>query len=154
MSPSLLIRDLPAVPDVLAEWRWKIGGAAQVIELSLAGDAFLRLADGHVWWLDTGAGTLIEIAPSVAAFYKLLDTPKEAVKLLLAPVVEQFVRDQGPIPPGKCLGFTQFPVLGGVYTAENRWLAPIVEHFGITGDLHRQIRDLPDGAKVQIKIVE
>jgi hypothetical protein len=153
MLTPLLIEEPILVTDPLAEWRWKLGGA-KVVALSKSGDAFVIHSDGHVWWLDTGAGEVQEVADSVAAFERLLKQPQEASRLLLAPVVEEFVRVNGPIPTGRCLGFTRLPVLGGTYTIENRWLAPIVEHFAVTGETHRQIRDLPDGARVQIRVVD
>jgi hypothetical protein len=152
MTASLLIPDLPGSIDILSEWRWKIGGAARIVELSLSGDAFVSEQDGRVLWLDTGGGTLTEVAPSQVAFYERLTRPREAAELLLAPVVEEFIRRRGPIPPGKCLGFNQYPVLGGSYKAENRWPAPILEHFGVTGEVHRQIRDLPDGTPIRIQV--
>ena len=152
MQSSLLIEEELAVPDPLAEWRWKLGGAAKIVALSRSGDAFVAELDGKIWWLDTGAGELREVAPSAPAFFQLLEQSASAARLLLTPVVEEFVRVHGPIPEGKCLGFTQLPVLGGSYSVENRWLAPAVEHFRLTGELHRQIRDLPDGTRVNIRI--
>jgi hypothetical protein len=128
------------------------GWPAKIIALSRSGDAFIAQLDGKVWWLDTGGGELTEVAPSAAAFLQLLEDPTTARHLLLAPVVEEFVRIHGPIPVGKCLGFTQLPILGGSYSLANRWLAPAVEHFGLTGDMHRQIRDLPDGKRVNMRI--
>jgi hypothetical protein len=153
MQSSLVIEESLGVPDPLAEWRWKLGGAAKIVALSRSGDAFVAQVDGTIWWLDTGAGEFTEVAPSSEAFSQLLDQPASAARLLLAPVVEEFIRLHGPIPAGKCLGFTQLPVLGGSYSIENRWLSPAVEHFGLTGEVHRQIRDLPDGTRVNIRIV-
>ena len=152
MRSSLLINEPLSVSDPLAEWRWKLGGAAKIVALSQSGDAFVAQLDGKIWWLDTGAGELTEVAPSVEAFQEFLDEPAKAARLLLAPVVEEFVRLHGPMPAGKCLGFTQLPVLGGSYSVENRWLAPAEEHFGVTGEAHRQIRDLPDGTRVNLRI--
>jgi hypothetical protein len=154
MSGSFLIEESLSVADPLADWRWKIGGGATIVALSRSGDAFVAQADGKVWWLDTGAGELEQVAASRTEFAELLTDPANASRLLLTPVVEEFVRLHGPFPSGKCLSFTQLPVLGGSYSIENRWLAPAVEHFGVTGDMHRQIRDVPDGAKVQIRVVE
>ena len=149
-----MIHEPLPVTDILFEWRWKLGGAAKALALSKSGDAFIVHPDGHVDWLDTGVGQVHEVASSVTAFWRLLEQPQDAARLLLAPVVEEFIRLKGPIPLGRCLGFTRLPALGGTYTVENRWLAPIVEHFGVTGEMHRQIRDLPDGTQVQVRVVE
>jgi len=154
MTSHLLIDEPLPTADPLAEWRWKLGGAAKVIALSRSGDAFLLQADGAVYWLDTGAGTFSAVAPSREEFNTMLASAASAARLLLAPVVDDFVRTHGPFPSGTCLGFTQLPVLGGAYTIDNRFLISEVEHFGVTGDLHRQLRDLPDGAKVQLRVVD
>ena len=108
--------------------------------------------DGRIWWLETGGGAFKEIAASRTDFDRLLEDGEQVKQLLLAPIVEEYIRAHGPFPLGKCLGFTQLPVLGGSYTLDNRWLAPAVEHFGLTGHIHSQIRDLPDGTKVRIEI--
>jgi hypothetical protein len=152
MAASLLIQEELPVPDPLAEWRWRIGGGAKIVALSRSGDAFVSQSDGKVWWLDTGAGELEEVATSAEAFFELLADSSEANRLLLGAVVEQFIRLHGAFPAGKCLGFTQLPMLGGSYALENRWLAPAIEHFGVTGSMHRQLRDVPDGTKVDIRV--
>ena len=154
MQTHLLIdEDLP-IADPLAEWRWKLGGAAKVVALSRSGDAFVVQPGGQIQWLDTGAGEVQSVAGSQTEFEALLDDPRESARLLLASVVQEFERRHGPFPPGTCLGFTKLPALGGAYSIENRYRLSAAEHFGVTGDLHRQLRDLPDGAKVQIRVVE
>ena len=153
--PSLLLIDEPLpIADPLAEWRWKLGGSSKVIALSRSGDAFVLQPDGSVSWLDTGAGEVSPVAPSREEFGRMLESPSNATRLLLAPVVEEFVRLHGPFPAGTCLGFTQLPTLGGAYTVDNRYRLSAVEHFAVTGDLHRQLRDLPDGAKVRLRVVD
>jgi len=154
MLNALLIQEPLALEDPLAEWRWRFGGSARLVALSRAGDAFLRIANGQVWWLDCGSGTLTAVAASVAAFERLLTQPIEAAKLLMAPVIEASLRRDGPFQAGICLGFTLLPVLGGSYALENRWRAPAIEHFGLTGEIHRRLRDAPDGTSVRIDVVD
>jgi hypothetical protein len=154
MRNALLIQEPLAVADPLAEWRWRLGGRARLVALSRAGDAFVRLANEQVWWLDCGSGSLTEVAASVVAFEHLLNQPINAAKLLLAPVIEASVRRDGPFQPGTCLAFTQLPILGGSYALENRWRAPATEHLGLTGELHRQLRDTPDGTSVRVDVVD
>ena len=140
--------------DVLREWQWKLGGASTVVALSRSGDAFVRDTNGRIAWLDTGAGTVTPIAESQEAFQALLADPREANQLLLVTVVDKDFETHGPFPAGTCLGFTMLPILGGSYTLENRFRLSAVEHFSVTGDMHRQMRDLPDGAKVRIRITD
>jgi hypothetical protein len=46
------------------------------------------------------------------------------------------------------------PVLGGDYTIENSVVLPVREHFGVYSSYHEQLRGVPDGTKVVIKIRE
>lgn len=45
-------------------------------------------------------------------------------------------------------------VLGGTYDTSNIRSVPLVELVRFSGDLGKQIRDLPDGEKIQLKIVD
>ena len=154
MQSYLVITEPLPVQDPLAEWRWKLGGDATLVTLTRAGDAFVAYPDGTISWLDTGAGSVQRIAATRQEFDEVMADPTEARRLLLAPVVEESVRLHGSFPDGVCLGFTQLPVLGGAYSIDNRFRLPAVEHFAVTGDLHRQMRDVPDGTGVQVRVVD
>ncbi|NUO64091.1 MAG: DUF1851 domain-containing protein [Gemmatimonadaceae bacterium] len=108
---------------------------------------------GQVWRLDTGAAEAERVGTSQAAFDDLLGNRARADELLMAPVVQAFEELYGPLGAAQCLGFKSLPVLGGTYTAENRVALPICEHAAATGEMHRQIRDLPDGATVRVTVI-
>jgi Domain of unknown function (DUF1851) len=44
------------------------------------------------------------------------------------------------------------PMLGGEYSVENIEPVDISVHFALAGQICEQIKDLPDGTKVRIKI--
>jgi len=68
-------------------------------------------------------------------------------------VVRVFEARHGALGASECAGFTTLPILGSSYAAENRYRLPVTEHASLTGDVHRQLRDLPDGTAVRIRIV-
>ncbi len=45
-------------------------------------------------------------------------------------------------------------LLGGEYGGNNIASAPQIELIGFSGDIARQIRDLPDGAQVELQVVD
>lgn len=92
--------------DLLAEWRWLLGGRPRLVGWSAAGDLFARAPNGAVLRLDTGGGTLERAAPSLEAFEHFLRDPEKAAELLLLPVVRAFEDRRGPLGAGECLGFT------------------------------------------------
>lgn len=106
-----------------------------------------------MWRLDTGSGEPDLVADSSEAFERMLTDASVAEDLLLLPVVRTFEVVHGELAADHCLGFTTLPVFGGAYTADNRYALPVVEHASFTGDVHRQIRDHPDGTAIRLKTV-
>jgi hypothetical protein len=50
------------------------------------------------------------------------------------------------------LSFIIPPALGGQYTIENTAILSITEHYSVYASIHQQIKDLPDGTQVVLKI--
>jgi hypothetical protein len=139
--------------DLLADWRWLLGGLPHLCGWASSGDLFYSDDRGRVWRLDTGAGETNLVAESSDSFEEMLLDPSCAEALLLLPVLRAFEMTNGPLSAGHCLGFTTLPVFGGAYTADNRYAISVVGHASFTGDMHRQIRDLPDGAVIRLKVI-
>lgn len=151
-----LFSDLPAesLVSALASWSWLLGEGLRPRWLSRSGDVFLVGARGEVLWLETGGGTLTRIAASEREFEEGLAEAVWRDEWLLETVIARLAR-QGQVPAaGECFGYRILPVLGGAYDGENRVVVAGAEHVGLTGELHRQIRDLPDGATVRLEIVD
>lgn len=69
----------------------------------------------------------------------------------------QFAHDwqlqNGPLPTGKRL-LPKIPfVLGGAYEVENLYAADPLKGMMFRADIWRQIRDLPDGSQVKLKVI-
>jgi hypothetical protein len=139
--------------DLINEWRWLVGGSVRLLGWASSGDLFDVDAKGVVTRVDTGSGELERCALSIGEFYLGLEDRERAESLLLLPVVREFKAHHGQLRPGECLGFATLPVFGGRYSVENRRRLTVTEHASFTGDVHRQIRDLPDGEQVSIKVI-
>jgi hypothetical protein len=153
MPLDVLFHQASTKHALLEPWRWLIGGAPTLVGWSAGGDMFIEQADGKIAMIDLGAANVSVVADGKAEFRAQLATPRGAAELLQLAVVEAFVSTHGALHRDCCLGYTTLPALGGSYTVDNRYSVRIEEHAAFTGDVHRQIRDLPDGAKVTIKIV-
>jgi len=113
---------------------------------------FVAQPSGVVQRLDTAYGALDPVAESLADFERALEDPELVWDMCLMPVVQQFEDEHGPLLDQECLGFTTLPILGGTYAVDNRTRLQIGEHAAFTGNLHAQLRDVPDGAKVRLRI--
>ncbi|MNX88207.1 hypothetical protein D3C86_1201680 [compost metagenome] len=54
----------------------------------------------------------------------------------------------------QCYAFNTLPLLGGSYSEENVWVSPRQAWFTLTADIHRQTKDLPEGAVISLKVVD
>ena len=139
--------------QLLASWRWLLGGRPTLLGWSSSGDLFVAQPTGIVQRIDTAYGALEPVAESRAEFDQVLEDPEVVWELCLMPVVRQFEDEHGPLLDDECLGFITLPILGGTYAADNRCRVSIGEHAAFTGDLHSRLRDLPDGSPVRLRIV-
>jgi hypothetical protein len=138
--------------DYLDGWRWMVGDEAVLLAASLSGDLFFSDRGGRVHWIDTGAGSVECVADDVATFGRKVHTAEFCGDFLLEGVIADELRIHGSLGPGRCFGYRSLPVFGGAYSGENRVPMRAAEHFAFTGDVHRQIDGLPDGAAVELDV--
>lgn len=139
---------------LLAEWHWLLPNEFRVWLLTRMGDLFITLPDGSIHMLDVGAGQLQQVAQNREEFCAKIDEPGVAQDWLMIPIVDQMVASGAVLGAGQCYSFRLLPVFGGTYSAENRMVFPIREHFGGWGSVQRQIKDLPHGTEIVIKSVD
>ena len=143
------------VANSLSEWSWLLGGGWSPLLVSAVGDVFLINLAGVIARLDAGTASLEKVGEILDDFEKALDDPAIVAEWFLEPVVDE-LRSQGKrLSIGECYGFTILPIFeGGSYTAGNRFCLSATEHIRLTGDVHSQLRDVPDGGSVRIDITK
>ena len=134
---------------MLADWRWLTGANLQLWQVTKAGDALLRdPADGSIHFLDTVGGKVERIARDESEFESLLATDANADLWLMPDVVDgQAALGMRP-GADECLSFKHPPVLGGQFDPDNFETCSVLVHFSIMGQIHRQVKDLPEGTKI------
>lgn len=144
--------DAEAVQALRASWAWLIAEPYKPVLFSALGDTFLQLESGAILWLNTGTAELTEVAQSWEHFVELLRT-EQAEEWFMPGLVEQ-LHEAGKVPgPGQCYTYVTLPVfVEGKYEVSNLNPVPAKEHFAFTGELHQQIKNLPNGAQVKVVI--
>ncbi len=139
--------------DLLGDWRWLIGDTVQPVLIAALGDVFLQEIDDSVWWLDIGAGQ----------YSKVVDSSDELEQAMVANVDDWFapqlvgdLLDSGlTLGPNQCFSFKIPPILGGKYEPANLEPTDLAVHFSILGQIHQQVKDLPEGTPISsVKIGE
>lgn len=114
---------------------------------SMFGDVFLEGADGF-WFLDTIEGTLTRRWPTAAALQADVNSA-EAREQLLMPDLVSAAADAGLVPgEHEVLTFKIPPVLGGEITVSNLEALDYLVAMHISGEIHRQVKDLPPGTQI------
>lgn len=141
-------------PRLLQAWSWLLPPELTVWLVNRFGDLFAILDDGSVWKLDLGLGTFEKLADDRDAFCDEVDRDGKAADWFLVPLVDRLVEAGKILELGHCYGFVIPPVAAeGSYSIGNITPLPVAEVYGWMGSFHERIRDLPDGAKIQVKVV-
>ena len=147
--------DVAAVERALADWRWLIGPSARPLYVTAAGDVILIEDDGRVLLLDTGGGAVEPLAESQEGFERALSDSSHLDDWLSASLAGRLRQRGVTLDPGQCYGYAVLPVFAeGSYGPDNRRVLSALEHLSFTADVHKQIRDLPDGATIRFDVGE
>lgn len=134
---------------LLDSWRWLVEPNMQPMIVSSMGDLFLRTLEGKVYWLNTVDGQIGLAAESVAEFREEMTKREATEEWFLPGMVGQLLEAGVKLGPGECYSFTRPPILGGAFEVENVKPCSIAVHFGLMGQLHEQIKDLPEGTPLE-----
>ncbi|MET0244354.1 MAG: T6SS immunity protein Tdi1 domain-containing protein [Flavitalea sp.] len=140
------------VDEILSCWQWKISEMKGVVAVSVLGDAFLVGHDQAVYWLQTDSGELLRIADTVDDFHDLIHRPEKIDEWFLPFLVESLIESGKILQPDEVYSCKIPPLFGGEYELDNIIPTDMNIHFGFTGQVFQQIKTLPDGAKVNIRV--
>ncbi len=73
---------------------------------------------------------------------------------MLRPLVDQCRSTGMVLGPTQCYAFTTLPLFGGEYKVDNIWICAWKEWLSFTATIYLQTKDLPNGAKVAIQVVD
>lgn len=133
---------------ICSDWKWCLQDQKTVAMISSIGDLFVVGKDESINWLDTGYGVLTRIADNIQQFKLLLKDENNIENWFLASLVEQFISNGILLNENEVYGFKTFPALGGDYSLDNFEPTNIYIHFAFAGQIHEQIKDLPEGTKI------
>jgi len=134
---------------LLADWIWLVGESKLPILLTASGDAFVQnVKDGSVHVLDVAAGSLSEIASSIAEFQSLLSNKEFVLDYFAVEMVSDLFQSGQVLEAGQIFSFKKPPVLGGEYILSNIEATDIEVHFSLAGQIHKKVSKLPPGTKI------
>jgi hypothetical protein len=151
-----LTKDINSVDstDILSSWHWLIGEIKGVHTITVLGDLFLIGKDDGIYWLQSDFGELTKVAKNNLQFQKLLFDEEKLDEWFLPGLVEKLINAGKILKKNEIYSYKILPVLGGDYSVENIKPTDISVHFAFCGDICEQIKDLPNGTKINIVVKE
>src|ERR1051326_799256 len=138
---------------LLHEWKWLGPGECKIVAVNPFGDLFLEDDKGRVHWLDVTAGTMSALALLASQFQEASKGTASRKRWFLEELAERAEQKRFRPGRGQCVGYRIPSVFKESSNAvENMYVADLYEYVSFMGDIHRQIRDVPDGGNVRIRI--
>jgi len=123
-----------------------------VVTISNLGDLFLLGDDNAIYWLQTDSGELTKVADNLEQYQQFLADEEKIDNWFLPSLIEELMTAGKTLTENEVYSYKKLPVIGGAYSVENIEPASMKVHFEFTGLICEQIKDLPDGTKVNIKV--
>ena len=138
---------------LLTEWTWAMPEPLRPVLLTAMGDAFAQGESGAVYFVDMVEGNIRQVAEDGESFQSLLRNSKFVTDHMFPSRIVQFRNNGMTLGPGQVYSHKQLLVLGGDDDIENVETTDVCVHVSIHGQVHRQVKDLPDGAPIsEIKL--
>ncbi|KPH65840.1 hypothetical protein ACLIMP_05840 [Novosphingobium aerophilum] len=131
-------------------WGWTGVDFAEEVAHSLMGHMLLIDREGIFHYLDPDLLSLSRLGDEAAAQAHMALDETKAIWRADA-LVDAATQRLGFTATGEVYSRTLSAILSGDYGHENLVRIDLVDLIYLTGDLARQTRDLPDGARVQLK---
>jgi hypothetical protein len=138
--------------ELLAEWQSIIPKKSSPWLLTKFGEIFFCHDDGKIGMLQVSGFQYQVVAKNKTDFQEWLVDPDKMAEWFLAPLVDRLETLGKRLASEQCYSFIKPPTLGGQFTVENAMVISIQEHFKCWGDVFRQMKDVPDGGQVILKV--
>jgi hypothetical protein len=132
-------------------WGWTGLNPAAVTATNAFGNVIVRATDGAYWRISPEELSCEVVALDDATFKTLWENEAFQVDWQMTRLVDLAREAFGPVGEERCYCLKVPAVLGGAYDTANFGTITRRELLAFTGDVARQIKDLPDDASVKLE---
>lgn len=114
----------------------------------------MEAADGSVHHLDVTNAKVSAVARWASDFVQAASEPEKQRDWFLDDLSRQAAHKGCSPGKGQCVGY-RIPVVfkESANASNNLYVADLYEFASFMGDVHRQLKDDPDGSKIRLKVV-
>jgi hypothetical protein len=135
--------------SILSDWHWLIGKNRLPILITSFGEPFVQdKKDYSIYFLSVNNAELTRVADTFEQFKERLNDDDFLTKYFPLNAVGE-LRLAGNVLGKNQVYSCKLPlILGGEFTPENIEICDMEVHFSILGQIHKQVKDLPEGTKI------
>jgi hypothetical protein len=156
----ITMNDLTISPDgvdmnaLLSDWEWAMPEPLRPVLLTAMGDAFAQSESGAVYFVDMVEGMITLVADDGPSFQSLLSDRQFVIDHMFPSRIVDLRNAGKTLKPSHVYSHKQPLVLGGSDDVDNVEVTDVSVHVSIHGQIHRQVKDLPDGASIDNITIE
>ena len=142
------------IATINESWEWVGIDPSRIVAENDFGNLIIEDTDGRYWRLCPEDTYCVIVANSEAEFDELKRRPEFTVDWEMASLTEAARLSLGELPIGRKYCLRTPGILGGAYEVENVGTVTLDELISFSGDLGYQLKDIPDGTQVVLKVVD
>jgi hypothetical protein len=143
--------DTAVLTTIREAWGWTGLDPDGVTAINGFGNVIVRATDGGYWHICPEELSCAIVARDDAAFEALWGSEEFQMDWQMTRLVEFARAALGAVSEDRCYCLKMPAVLGGAYDAANFGTITRRELLAFTGDVAKQIKDVPDGASIKFK---
>lgn len=141
------------IKEVNSSWGWIGLESVRVFAENDFGNLIIEDADGGFWRICPEECFCKKIAGDRDELNAVIADPEFAEDWEMLRIVQAARETCGPLEHGRKYALKIPGCLGGEYVAENFATAPLQELVGFSGSIAHQTKDLPNGARIELKVI-
>jgi hypothetical protein len=139
--------------EIKGAWSWVGLDPEEVVIENEFGNLIVKDTSDKFWRLCPEDVYCEVIAETIEQYNVIIKDEEFLEDWFMSAMVQEAENTLGKLEPGYKYHMVTPGVLGGEYGGTNIKVAPLIEVIRFSGDLGKQIKDLPEGAEIELKVV-
>ncbi len=145
---------MSVVATIRQWWAWTGIDPVEVVAINAFGNVLVRDSTSRIWRVCPEDLYCRVVAEDESELRQLLNDDSFLEDWEMNALVHAAREKLGPLGEGRRYCLKVPGAIGGAYDAENIATAPIENIISLSGDIANQIKDLPEGSKITLKVVD
>ncbi|MFK5914878.1 MAG: DUF1851 domain-containing protein [Woeseiaceae bacterium] len=142
------------INEIIASWSWTGIKPTEIVAENEFGNLIIKDADNKFWRLCPEDVYCEVVAESIDDYNTLINDDEFLNDWNMTVMVKEATVMLGALKEGDKYYMVIPGILNGEYSGKNIQMAPFIEIISLSGNLGKEIKDLPDGAKVELKVID